>query len=403
EEVTADGNMRHIQLMIPEGVPSALYDLSLGVGGNYWCNANALMVHDRTDGNLFFVHITDIHISAFNDIYRENYGRGVDEMNFLNPHFVIITGDITDNGMTEEFETFMRETMRFRVPVYVSPGNHDWLTTHGGGIDEYQRIVNPELDYAFDYGNVIRFYCMDDGPHNGLIQNIGFTNEQLKWLEEDLNRTGQLYHNRMLMNHGPWYDNLFPNAMGREEMLRIANVHNISWVFNGHTHYDRVHDGNGTRQTGYAAHPDHMVKPVFVQTATFSKDRWYVESGRYRVLEMRHGRIVNYTSDPDGDGNRHAERSWKVDSLKVEMTGGNGISMDANVKIMSAMCMNKTRFSMTMNMPVLENSRYQIYPSNRFSIVSVFPVSDAVEILLIEGMLDANNRQQLEIRIDILD
>jgi 3',5'-cyclic AMP phosphodiesterase CpdA len=95
-----------------------------------------------------FIHLSDLHISAppiANPLAQ--YGVGGPSLPTVNSagitnamvdarltyidrhypdHFLIVTGDITDNGLPEEYKEAERILRRFRGKIFVCPGNHDF-------------------------------------------------------------------------------------------------------------------------------------------------------------------------------------------------------------------------------------------------------------------------------------
>ncbi|KZX10585.1 metallophosphoesterase family protein [Methanobrevibacter curvatus] len=69
-------------------------------------------------------HISDIHFgsSAFNE---EIYLKFVDEINNSKTDFIILTGDLTDNGYYSSFLKIKEYLNMFEAPLLSIPGNHD--------------------------------------------------------------------------------------------------------------------------------------------------------------------------------------------------------------------------------------------------------------------------------------
>lgn len=77
---------------------------------------------------MLIVQISDIHCGPM-----FNYGKfrtAVDEINALNPDVVIVTGDLTENGVLTEFKMASEEFKRLKAKktIYIS-GNHDYRAT----------------------------------------------------------------------------------------------------------------------------------------------------------------------------------------------------------------------------------------------------------------------------------
>lgn len=386
-----------LTLRAPSRLPAALYDLTIGADGAHWSNANAVAVRQDRGGDITFVHITDTHISRTNDMFRRVYAEAIREINTVNPDFVIITGDISDNGREAEFEIFVAETLLFRIPVFVVSGNHDHYGPPGEGIEAYGRIVNPYLDYTFDFGEYIRFYALDDGPQDWAVRCRGLTPDQVAWLENDLAAHASAYGKIMMMNHGPWYDSLIPNRDGLDAILWLAEVHGIDWVFTGHTHFDKVHDGLGWRQRGTARPVHEIRRPVFIQTTTVARERGFTDSNGYRVVRMRGGRVETYSEDLVGDGRRDADKSRRLGAVEVSDIVARGDTVHA-VTIVSRVNDPHPRASVRFSLPAPPSGfGYAVSPEDSFQISSVFTHRDGAREILVEGRLKAQAETEVTI------
>jgi len=83
-------------------------------------------------GPLFFVVANDTQ-KPDNDPFAD-FRRAVDQINQLNPDFVVMPGDLANNGTANQYEHFMKVARRLRVPAYFALGNHDVDTKN---LDEY--------------------------------------------------------------------------------------------------------------------------------------------------------------------------------------------------------------------------------------------------------------------------
>ena len=93
------------------------------------------------------VHITDMHIGKANrdpapDIV---FQRLIQHINGVKPAFVLISGDLTENGEPEQFRRFFEVLDTCVLPTFVCPGNHDRQ-----GVN-YENTFGP-LVYSIQYG-----------------------------------------------------------------------------------------------------------------------------------------------------------------------------------------------------------------------------------------------------------
>lgn len=82
---------------------------------------------------MLIAHLTDLHVrphglpayrTAETNMLTE---RAIDAVLALDPRpdLVLITGDLTDNGLVAEYENLKRMLSRLPMPVWLIPGNHD--------------------------------------------------------------------------------------------------------------------------------------------------------------------------------------------------------------------------------------------------------------------------------------
>ncbi|MGQ9551723.1 MAG: metallophosphoesterase family protein [Candidatus Bathycorpusculaceae bacterium] len=77
---------------------------------------------------MLLVQISDVH---FGPMFRkETFELAVREINEMGPDVVLVTGDLTENGLISEFQTASEELKRLKAEriIYVS-GNHDYRST----------------------------------------------------------------------------------------------------------------------------------------------------------------------------------------------------------------------------------------------------------------------------------
>jgi hypothetical protein len=211
---------------VPAGVPAEIYDLQVQAsGGVSDTEAHAVMVRASIDDDFYFVQITDAHFPTHLYYYESGSDSDttelldlravIDDINIMNPAFVLFTGDVVNEGELESYLTKRYFTRAKRVlkelgvPVYITAGNHDI-----GGWDDtppvdgtarrnwwkffgWRRLYNPppsELtytqDYSFDYGGAhfvgLEAYNNYDLWRRTTYGTDSFTSKQLTWLSADL-------------------------------------------------------------------------------------------------------------------------------------------------------------------------------------------------------------------------
>ena len=215
-----------ISAAVPADVPEELYDLEVTAsGGIEDVTANSVMVRLSITGDFYFVQITDTHLPTHKYYYQsgadtdttemDDLRAVIDDINIMNPAFVLLTGDVINEGELEDFldKRYFTRTKRIlqelRVPVYLTAGNHDvggWNDTpppDGTARRNWWRffgwryLYDPPAgdpvytqNYSFDYGGAhfvgLEAYNNYDRWREEIYGEDSFTNTQLQWLAADI-------------------------------------------------------------------------------------------------------------------------------------------------------------------------------------------------------------------------
>jgi len=197
---------------------------------------------------MIIAQITDLHVVAKDQLC---YGRvdtnaqlreAVAHINTLQPRpdVVIASGDLTDNGARDEYETLKEIIMKLIPPLYMIPGNHDNRDVFMESFTDQTYLPLPGAAFAY--------YAIDDYPvrligmdttipnrHNGML-----CAERLNWLEETL-RAEPTKPTLIFMHHPPfrtgirWMDAY--GLHGGHKMQEIVLRHRqVGRVICGHIH-----------------------------------------------------------------------------------------------------------------------------------------------------------------------
>jgi hypothetical protein len=241
-----------------------LYDLKVTAGGGIIDHTkHSVQVVPTRKTNYYFAHITDIHMPSH--IFYPDTGWDTDstetvdfrevikDLNIVRPEFVLLTGDIVNQGPLEEFQN-QREYSKakrllgeFEVPAYMVAGNHDiggwsdpplpsgtarkfWWKNFGWSWLNNTSASFPyhTQDYSFDYGPVhfagLEAYDNYDYYQTSIYGYNSFTPAQMQWLQTDLNASDA--DTKVLFQHYDFDEELNLTALGLDMNL---------W---GHIHYD---------------------------------------------------------------------------------------------------------------------------------------------------------------------
>ena len=77
---------------------------------------------------MIIVQISDLHVGS--QFLQEKFDILVDEVNQLNPDTIVVTGDLTNEGLMKEYEKCKSLLLKFKTKKIITiSGNHDYRNT----------------------------------------------------------------------------------------------------------------------------------------------------------------------------------------------------------------------------------------------------------------------------------
>jgi 3',5'-cyclic AMP phosphodiesterase CpdA len=220
------------------------------------------------------------------------YADVIDEINLLNPDFVVTVGDHIE-GYGEDYDHSLAEwdsllvlTGRLEAPIHMIPGNHDIWD------DESERIYGEKTGtapyYSFDYGNT-HFVVLDVSR---IEQSADLPEEQREWLVSDL-AAHEEAENIFVFYHKPlWVGTLM---VGRPDpMHEIFVQYGVDAVWNGHLHHYFAAEFDGVDYTvmGSSGGYIYRVQEQPVARGEFFQFGWVtVEGSGYELAVVDLGSI----------------------------------------------------------------------------------------------------------------
>jgi len=196
----------------------------------------------------FFIQMTDPQfgfIEANKSFEKETvlYQKAVDEVNRLNPDFVVITGDIVNKATDSiQWAEFKRLTSKIKpsILVYITPGNHDISNNPTQqSIDEY-KLSHGDDKFSFRHKK-----NMFIGFNSCLIKADApeLEQKQFEWLENELKNVKRS-NNIVLFCHQPFFVDKPDEPeqyfnIGIEKRMKYLDLfvrNNVNYVFAGHLH-----------------------------------------------------------------------------------------------------------------------------------------------------------------------
>ena len=181
-------------------------------------NLELINAMDRNDGAPFKVALlSDPHY---------HYGKLADAVRHINAQgvysFAIVAGDLTENGLKQEFVYFHETMTDLTMPYLTVIGNHDYLSN---GEVVYGQMYG-DNNYSFVFNNV-KFVLFD----NNTIESG--KEPDIEWLAEELvNDKG--YDHVIPFSHVPPYDQQMKHHYSKFHDLLVRN--NIPLSIHGHRH-----------------------------------------------------------------------------------------------------------------------------------------------------------------------
>ena len=203
--------------------------------------------------DLTFIHLTDLHLlstdeAQLNGQYPTPKLRAILERiraMEITPAFLLITGDLVNDGQPAEYETLNRrlpELQSFGVPIILGMGNHDARIA-------FRQIVlgeeKPEACHPYYHSTLIagvNVIMLDSQIPNEVP---GFLDvEQLAWLAAELAKPVAIGH-LIALHHPPVSSTvalLDTMVLTNPQDLAavVAGHNNVLGILSGHIHYNHV-------------------------------------------------------------------------------------------------------------------------------------------------------------------
>ncbi len=295
-----------------DGIEEHLYDVLVVSQERESRAKRALKIINKFPDKFSFIHITDTHIPLEEGGYHpakvhlpyftsdKILPKLVEEINLLNPEFVLITGDCIASGeditrmlklfsgpvseyarkkiarlVEEEYEQFLEFINQFNVPTYVLPGNHDM----SGIINEISRSIWEtrvgKRYFSFNFGDYY-FAGLDNsnmmeaiGIVYPYVEKVDFDEEQINWLKQDLEKNKDKKMKTFFFH--------VPIEKVESVIKMLIKEYNISLILAGHMHRDVVRElprGSGR---------------LWIETKSV------LDFGGYRLIRVGEGKTLSHS------------------------------------------------------------------------------------------------------------
>jgi len=307
------GANRVLTVRIPMSAANGGYTLHLQQGNQQQQQIKAVHIKDAFSNEIRFIHTADQEGIVGDE---ERYARmlhEVEEINLINPDFVLLSGDIAGYGRWSEYRRMKEILAKINAPVVVAPGNH-----------EYRGWGGYLATFAYPYHQV------DIGNYSILSLNSShgrdqLTQSQYRWVKQQLKKH-RTQVNLVQMHHPMFFRR---NLRGmRDELVREFNHYQVPAVFAGHWHSDAIFNNLGERQMlSYTFPGTKYIITTAAAAGARSSDAVAPPHNGYRLIRMLGNQIRNYSTDFDGDGYRDADSSIPSGRLQITPLPNNAVEI----------------------------------------------------------------------------
>lgn len=157
--------------------------------------------------------------------------------------FAILCGDIVTAGRPREFELFEPVVEELGMPLYTTPGNHDF---RGSDRSAYDRLFPGRVNYRFDHKGWT--FIGFDSTEGSKWSKVSVPEATLDYLKRELKR---IERDRPIVafTHFPLGEGVTYRSTNAEEVLGLFGQHRLVHVFSGHFHGLTERTWQGTRLT----------------------------------------------------------------------------------------------------------------------------------------------------------
>lgn len=185
-----------------------------------------------THGRLTICQISDIHCGSpyfISDLLE----RSILEINDLEPTAVVVSGDLTDAGYRQDFETSAEYVRRFKCDnVMVIPGNHD---SRNVGYIHFERLFGERFSVIdFDEAIMVGVDSSEPDLNDGRVgrEHYGFIRQAFADAEDKLKIFVIHHHLVPIPGTGRERNIIFDAG----DMLELLNEVGVDLVLMGHKH-----------------------------------------------------------------------------------------------------------------------------------------------------------------------
>jgi len=220
------------------------------------------------------VQLSDIHVGSQ---FREDvFEKVIDEINLLKPDAVIITGDLTNEGLVEQYEKCKNMISQINVEKIIAiSGNHDYRNTGYLLFKKYFPFKKEN-----DLGDDVVLITLNSTRPDRDDGEVGY--QQTLWLERTLKKYENKFkivamHHHLIGIPDTGSDRL--TVIDAGDVLRAVLDSNVSLVLCGHKHRPWIWDFNTLSIANAGTTSSERVRGFFENSYNIVN----IENGTFRV------------------------------------------------------------------------------------------------------------------------
>ena len=220
------------------------------------------------------VQLSDIHVGS--QFREEVFEKVIDEINLLKPDAVVITGDLTNEGLVEQYEKCKKMISQINVEKIIAiSGNHDYRNT---GYLLFKKYFPFKTEN--DLGNDVILITLNSTRPDRDDGEVG--HKQTLWLERTLKKYENKFkivamHHHLIGIPDTGSDRL--TVIDAGDVLRAVLDSNVSLVLCGHKHRPWLWDFNTLSIANAGTTSSERVRGFFENSYNIVN----IENGTFRV------------------------------------------------------------------------------------------------------------------------
>lgn len=173
---------------------------------------------------LKIVHISDIHYGS--TVNNKKFEKIIEQINFIKPDIVVLTGDLIDEKFEYNFEELVNNLSNINAKLgkYAISGNHDYSVEDYNDLISDGGFINLDNTYELIYNN-----SMNPVIISGISSNIKDTTDlaiKTSKFDEYISSSEKPVYSILLMHEPDSVDNL--------------NIDNYDLILSGHSHNGQI-------------------------------------------------------------------------------------------------------------------------------------------------------------------